>query len=164
MKVFSDSMKRRWELDATVGSLRRVKDVTGLDLTKMVDPESDVLQKLSTDMFVLADVLCAWLKPQLDAAGVTPEAFLESLDEAAAEAASIAVLEATVDFFHEAKRMPLQRALTKLESAASKLRSQASSEALRQVDETDFDALLQSAISGASSTTSRASSESTQPV
>lgn len=66
MKTFTDAQGQSWTFDINVASLRRVKDATDIDLTKLVDRKADVFLRLAGDLFVLYDVVTVLLKPQLE--------------------------------------------------------------------------------------------------
>ena len=66
MKSFTDRQGRSWTIEINYTSLRRVHAVTGINLTRIVDPRSNVMEQLTGDPFVLFDCLVAILQPQLD--------------------------------------------------------------------------------------------------
>ena len=49
MKTFRDSQGREWTIEVNVAALKRVKDTAGVDLTKLIDPDSDVIRRLTDD-------------------------------------------------------------------------------------------------------------------
>jgi hypothetical protein len=150
MKSFADAKGQTWTIEINVTSLHRVWAVTGLDLTKLVDKQADVFPKLAGDLFVLFDVLAELVRPQLDAKGLTAQQFGESLDEEAAEKAVTALVEATLDFFQEGKRMLLKRAFAKVSRAAEQRRSTTLSAALQKVESPEFDQALETALASGS--------------
>jgi len=168
MKTFRDAQGREWSLTINVASLKRVNDALGLDLTQIVDPDSDVVAKLTGDMFLLFECLCTLLQPQLDQHDVSPEAFGESLDEESTEKAATALFEAIIDFFREDRRMLLKRAFSKVQTAVSRRETQALERAMKGVESPEFDRVIGDALddnipastSGSSSTASPASSAS----
>jgi hypothetical protein len=146
MKSFADAKGQTWTIEINVASLARVRAVTGLDLTKLVDRQADLFSKLAGDLFVLFDVLAELLRPQLEAKGMTAEQFGESLDEEAAERAVTALIEGILDFFQEGKRMLLKRALAKVTQAAQQRRAATLNTALQKVESPEFDQALQTAL------------------
>ena len=173
MKVIRDTQGREWTIDVNFSAIRRVKAATDIDLTKLVEPNDETFKQLTRDLFLLFDVICALLGPQFEAKGETPESFGESLDEESAEQAALAVLEGTIDFFREQKRMLLKRAFSKVTKAADRLRDTSFDQAMKAVETDEFDQVIEAAMkettdetenpstSGDSSTGSLASSEST---
>ena len=166
MKTFRDALGREWSLTINVAALKRVNDALGLDLTQIVDPDSDVVKKLTGDMFLLFECLCTLLQPQLEQHSVSPEAFGESLDEESTEKAATALFEAIIDFFREDRRMLLKRAFSKVQTAVHSRETQALERAMKGVESPEFDRVIGSALeeniptSGSSSTASPESSAS----
>jgi hypothetical protein len=165
MKSFTDSKGRSWTIEANVSSLRRVQAATGIDLTRLADPQDGTLSRLTGDLFALFDCLCALVQPQLTERNVSTEQFGEALDEESAERAVVALLEAVIDFFQDGKRTLLKRALHKVTAAAERVRTQSLDQALRAIESPEFDRALENALqrestSGSSFTSSPASSAS----
>lgn len=135
-------------INIKVASLKRVKDRTDIDLTQLVDPHnSQVIDKLTDDLFTLFDVLCALLQPQLDEKQVTVDDFGEVLDEAAAEQAVVALLEGVIDFFHEGKRMLLGRAFAKVKTAAERVKQRGLDQAMNAIESPEFAQLIEQSLS-----------------
>jgi hypothetical protein len=94
-RSFTDNSGRTWELMIDVPTLRRVKQITGVNLSSILKPGgSDAL----TDPVTLADVLYVVCQPAADAANVSDEDFGRSLRGDAIDAAGTALLEAVADF------------------------------------------------------------------
>ena len=168
MQSFVDTQGHHWAIQINYTSLRRVRAVTGIDLTRIVDPKSNVMEQLTGDPFVLFDCLVAILQPQLDEQEVTAEQFGEALDEESGDKASMALIEAIIDFFPEGKRMLLRRALTKVLTAAERRQLATLDKALQAVESPEFSQAIETALdeasrltSGRSATNSPASSAST---
>jgi hypothetical protein len=161
MKTFRDVQEREWTVEVNVAALKRVKDSTDVDLTRLVDPEADVISKLSEDVFLLFDVICALLKPQLEKHGLSAEEFGAGLDEESTEKAATALFEGIIDFFREDKRTLLKRAFSKVKAAAESSQSEALNRAMKEVESETFDEAIRAAMSGGSSTSSPESSVST---
>lgn len=161
MKTFRDAGGREWTVEVNVAALKRVKDATGVDLTRVVDPDSDVIGRLSEDVFLLFDCVCALLKPQLEKQGLSAEDFGAGLDEDATEKAATALFEGIIDFFREEKRMLLKRAFSKVKAAADRTQHEAVEKAMKEVESEAFDEAIRAAMSGSSSTSLPESSAST---
>lgn len=154
MQTFTDAKGQNWTIDVNFTSLKRVKAATGIDLTKLVNPKSDVIGTLTGDLFVLFDCLVALVQPQLDAKELTAEQFGESLDEGAAESAVVALIAAVIDFFPEGKRMLLKRAFAKVTTAAQRRQTSAIDQALKAVESVQFERTIEHALERASRSTS----------
>lgn len=150
MKSFTDAKGRTWSVDINVATLQRVKGLTGVDLTKLIDARGETFSKVVEDVFVMFDVLTALVQPQLDAQGMTPEQFGESLDETSLEAAVHALIEAVIDFFQEGKRMLLKRAFAKVKTAAERRQSTTIDQAMRAVESPEFDQAIETALQSTS--------------
>ena len=161
MKTFRDTADREWSVEINVTTLKRVKDLTGVDLTALIRPNDPTFKNMSTDMFQLFDVLIALVKPQFEQRQITADAFGQSLDENSVEAAVNALLEGVIDFFQSDKRAILRRALLKVTTAADRGRRQNLETAAQRVESTEFDQIVERAMSGTSSTDSPESLEST---
>ena len=115
MKTFQDKNKKTWKIEITVGSARRVKAETGIDLVNIVSvgkegrASSEALEKLIDDPFALVDVLFSLCKPQAKQENVGPEVFAELFDAPAIEAATNALVEEIIDFFPPAKKKAVEK-------------------------------------------------------
>jgi hypothetical protein len=61
MKTFTDRQGRSLTIEVNYTSLRRVKAAPGVDLTRLVDPQADIVGQLTSDPFILFDCLVAIL-------------------------------------------------------------------------------------------------------
>lgn len=107
MKSFKDREGRAWDLFLTLGSLKRIKAATGLDmldLRQWESNETNPLNRLSHDPAVLADTLCALCRSQLDSRGLTDEQFADALGGEAIDDALMALVEEWADFFHQGRK------------------------------------------------------------
>ena len=115
MKTFNDKNKKTWRIELTVGSARRIKADTGIDLVNIISIEdqgkasSAELEKLIDNPFKLVDVLYSLCAPQAKEENVGPEAFAELFDAAAIEAATTAMVEEIIDFFPPTKRKAIEK-------------------------------------------------------
>ena len=85
MRTFR-AMEQDWHIEANYGSLRRVKNDTGVDLTKFIAPEDDTHSRLVSDPFLMMEVVCSFVAPQLEQRRITAEQLLNSLDEESGDA------------------------------------------------------------------------------
>ena len=107
MQTFVDSTGRTWTISLTVDTLKRVKSLLSVDLTRPDDGDPPLHVRMFDDVCLLADVVFAAIKPQADAAGVTDEVFGQSLGGDAITAAAQAFLEEWTDFFRSRQRTDL---------------------------------------------------------
>lgn len=117
MPNFTDTAGRRWNLALSVGTVKRVRDLAGVDLLAVLDKPQSLID-LAGDPVRFVDVLYVVIKPQADQVGISDESFGESLDGETVEAATDAFLEALVDFFPGARKTTLKRVLDRAKSTA----------------------------------------------
>jgi hypothetical protein len=111
--TFTDSKKREWIVELTIGSAKRVRDLLGVDLLQLDSGTPPLLQRIGTDAILVCDILFCLCKPQADAAGVTSEQFGADLD-------GNAVMEAQVAFYQELELFSRGRGRPELALAVKK--------------------------------------------
>ena len=116
---FTDTEGRDWSLRLDVATLRRVRDLTSVDLGKLFsDPQQ--LANLHNDIILFVDVLFAIVKPTADARGVSDIQFGQSLAGDVLESAVLAFETSVVDFLPERDRRAVLRQLIDGNRAAQK--------------------------------------------
>ena len=94
MANFKDNSGREWDVAINVATVKRVKDLLGVNLFALLSDRLKGLGELLADPVRFVDVLYVIVKPQADAAGVTDEQFGGSLGGDTLQAAAEAFLEA----------------------------------------------------------------------
>ena len=118
MKTFNDNTGRSWTLSVTVGTIKRVRALCGVDLANIItlepgkQPKVDLLERLASDPVLLVDVLYAVCKVECDAKNVSDEEFGAAMAGDAIEHATSALLDEIIDFFPEAKRQAFKKILS----------------------------------------------------
>ena len=108
---------RKGQVRRTVGTIKRVRALCGVDLANIITMESGktpnvgLLERLAADPVLLVDVLFAVCKPEADAKGITDEEFGRAMAGDAIELAATALLDEIIDFFPEAKRKVFRKIL-----------------------------------------------------
>lgn len=115
-KQFTDADGRAWPVPVNVSTIKRTRDLIGINLLDIVADNGALMQKLSTDPITLCDVLYCVCKDQADRLSLTDCQFGELLAGDCLEAATLALLEGLTDFFPKAKRELLRTALGKLDA------------------------------------------------
>ena len=173
MAKFIDKEKDVWVIALDLRTMRRVRDVLDVDLLKL---DQALIEKLTGDIYTLVDVLWLVCEEQADKRHVDDQKFGELLSDGdVIEAASTALLEGIVDFFPEARRVPMRRALVKIaeiqdragqcfaerlnDGRVDELITKLLEEAETQIDDA-LDRAIAELIPGEKSTDSPASSES----
>jgi len=103
LKRFNDSTGKQWEIDIHVGSIEKVKNLCGVDLTKIFEPDLKLLGQLFDDPKLLTDVL--WCLCE----NGDKSTFVNAMRGDALEQAANALIEDVIDFFPNAKRRELCR-------------------------------------------------------
>ena len=117
MKTFTDNTGRTWTLSVTVGTIKRVRALCGVDLANIITmengktPNVGLLERLASDPVLLVDVLFAVCKPEADTKGITDEEFGRAMAGDAIELAATALLDEIIDFFPGAKRKVFRKIL-----------------------------------------------------
>ncbi len=121
MKTFKDTESREWQIAVNVASIKRVRDLAGVDLLAIV--EGTLLERLAADPVMLVDVIYALCKPQSDQRQVTDEQFGQAMAGDAIEQATAGLLEELTDFFPNRRdRASLRRVLETTRGAMERAR------------------------------------------
>lgn len=137
MKTFTDNAARTWTVQVNVDAIKRVRDLTRVNLLDVVDGK--LLEQLTSDPILLCDVIYSLAKPEADARSVSDVDFGRAMGGDAIDAATTALLEELVDFFPSARRAVLAKAMTKLK----KLQATALAAVEARLDSTELDALME---------------------
>jgi hypothetical protein len=118
MKTFKDNAGRTWTVDVNIATVKRVKSLLKIDLLDVV--EGKLLDELSLNPVLLCDVVYAICKPDADKQNIDDEQFGYAMAGDAVELATTALLEELVDFFPDAKRRVLRKAMNKFKRVQMK--------------------------------------------
>jgi hypothetical protein len=129
MKEFVDNSGTRWNVELTIASIKRVRDLLSVNLLEPESGEPPLLTRLGSDVILLCDVIYVLVKPQADSKGVTDEAFGALLGGDAILSAQEAFYRELIDFFLKSgrpdklKMIEKQRALliAAIKTAATKV-------------------------------------------
>ena len=125
-----------------VDAIKRVRSLVGVDLMQAVGGK--LLERLVSDPVLLCDVLYAVCKAEADAKNVSDEDFGRALAGDAIDAATTALLEELVDFFPQAKRRVLGKAMGKLKI----LQARALEVAELRLDSPELENAMEQALAG----------------
>ena len=119
MRTFKDNQGRDWSVQFTVGTIKRVRELLGVNLVSIADgdPAGDVINtRLQTDFEFIVDVLYCVCKPQADELGVNDIAFGESLGGDSLGDAQRALIEELVLFFpNPSSRRVIEKRIQRLD-------------------------------------------------
>lgn len=113
MKTFNDNAARSWTVQVNVDAIKRVRDLAQVNLLEVV--EGKLLERLISDPILLCDVIYCLCKPEADSKSVSDVDFGRAMGGDSIDGATTALLEELVDFFPQAKRRVLAKALAKLQ-------------------------------------------------
>jgi hypothetical protein len=164
MPAFKDMQGRTWRLNITIGAVRRVKDLVGVDLLRVDAPEREgeqpLMTRLSLDIMLLCDVVYAIVQPQAEEQGVSDAEFGESLGGDVVLQMHNAFDEALADFFRGQGKRQTATAIEK----QAELVNRAVDLADQRIGEIDTEAMASATFArtpGGSSPSSAPSSPST---
>ena len=131
MRSFKDNADRTWTLTLNVWTVKKVRDLLGVDLLDLSDSDSapstgdakptGLIYRLIADPVLLVDVVYAVCKPEADARSIGDEDFGRSMAGDAIESATEALLAEIVDFFPSARdRARLTMVLAKFNQVVAK--------------------------------------------
>lgn len=144
---FNDCLGQRWDTAVTASTIRRVQSETQTNLLGLVDAKTGLLQKCYDDPVALFSILCAVVRPQIVALGLTDDEFGDRLDtESLCEASVDAMLDGVVGFFPPERRAILARALGKLRAARTAARAKAVRVATERLESPELDKLIAEAL------------------
>lgn len=113
---FKDSLGRQWTVSIKVSSAKRVQDECGINLLRLLDdPQS--LDELANNPLTLVDCIYAIVRPQVEDAGLSFDQFCDGLDGQSMDDATVAFIEALVDFFPGARKAMLRKVADRALSA-----------------------------------------------
>lgn len=158
MHSFTDEKGRAWSVVVTVDTVRRVRQLAGVDLMQVI--KGPLLEELAGDPVKLVDVLFAICKPQADANKVTDQDFGESLAGDSIDTATMALLGAIADFFPSPTRKLLRKLIDAGQARQERIGVMLETVAQRAIDKADAAMAAAASTLGGSSPSAPASSDS----
>ncbi|QDV66259.1 hypothetical protein [Crateriforma conspicua] len=144
MSVFKDEQNQEWHLKATVTAFERIRDEADIDMLSLIDDRA-VLERITNHPPTFVAVLHAWLMPQLNQRGVTPEAFAELLYGPTMQYAMEAAMKEVPQFF-PLHRQPIVMAMIGKYLAAER---KAADNAIEKLNDPQTDAMVDQVIARA---------------
>jgi hypothetical protein len=141
MKTFRTTDGLEWQIAVNVATVKRVRDLAGVDLLAVVD-DAGPLQAIFGDHVKFSEVLCAAVRPQLADRDMGDDEFFATIDGAVIEAAAEALIGEIVDFFQEPRKGLLKKALAKYQEALAKVNSRTTQTAEAALDQIDFEQMI----------------------
>lgn len=113
MSAFKTNTGQTLVIDITMDAVKRVKAALGVSLPDLTEGAPPLITRLEVDIELQVDVVYWLVKPALDAASISPEAFAASLGGRAIADLHDALMEALVDFFRMLRRPQMAAAVLK---------------------------------------------------
>lgn len=162
--TFSDSEGTQWTVPCDLNAIVRVQKETGINLTDLVNQNSDSFRLWSSEFpMIHVQVLYSLLSEQASHKGLEPEDIGKRLaSQDAFDDALRCVYNAVVNFSPRPRRKWLTRAFQQAEAAFDRLVNQEAAGIEESLERTDWDATLTQTLAQLDSATgSQESSEST---
>ncbi|MBR4674203.1 MAG: hypothetical protein IKP00_07045 [Victivallales bacterium] len=105
MKIWHDTTGRTWATSINVGTIKRVKRLTGKNILDLAGGE--LATEVMSDPCLLCDILYAIHQPEAEKQGISDIQFGESLAGDSIEEATDALMAELVDFFPNSQRREL---------------------------------------------------------
>ena len=105
MKIWHDTAGRSWATSINVGTIKRVKELTGRNLLDLAGGE--LAAEVMGDPCLLCDILYAIHQPEAGKLGITDTQFGEALAGDSIEEATDALMNELIDFFPNRQRREL---------------------------------------------------------
>ncbi|WP_437187623.1 hypothetical protein SH668x_001028 [Planctomicrobium sp. SH668] len=114
-----------WDLNFTLGSLLKVKKITGLNLLSLTgtDGENPIL-RLSSDLPAILEVLQVFIADQMQARKMSEEDFLDSLQDGEFKDAKEALFAGLIGFYTESGMPQVAEIITKTRESIDQLAAQ----------------------------------------
>ena len=135
MKIWHDTTGRAWTTTINVGTVKRVKNLTGKNLLDIAGGE--LAAEVMSDPCLLCDILYALHQPDAEKQGVSDVQFAECLAGDAIEEATDALMNELIDFFPNSQRRNLlAQAMRQAKEQEARAIEKASEELARSATET----------------------------
>lgn len=150
MSTFKTADGLEWQVAVNVATVKRVRELAGVNLLGLVGDQKAVGELFADDV-KFCEVLCAVIRPQLEAAGKSDDDFFGAIDGQVIEAAAEALLREIVNFFQEPRRTLLKKAMDKYQTAYRKVREEGAAAAEKAMNEIDFETSLRQTLTSSAS-------------
>jgi hypothetical protein len=167
MRTFKDNADRTWSLTLSVWTVKKVRDLLGVDLLDLggeaaTRDKPGLLFRLIADPVLLVDVLYVVCRDQADSASITDEQFGRAMGGDAIDAATRAFLEELADFTPSPRdRARARKVIATTWAMIDKAQDVLDAKAEKELPAAVETLLAEMSALGSSSTSSPASSEST---
>lgn len=133
MASFGTTDGATWTVAVNVGTVKRVREATGVDLLSIMT-DGNTITGLFSDYVKLAEVVAAVIQPELKASGKSVDDFLSVINGPVMESATEALLREVANFSREPQKTLLLAAIDKVMAAAAKTEPVAAAAALAALE------------------------------
>jgi len=145
--TFTDNAGRSWPIKLDIFTVRRLKQETGVDLIDSADPLDVLMQKITGNVVLFADVLISLLQDAMRDREVSDEQLLRSIDnEEVVENAALALVEAILSFSRKPKAALLKTAFGKTMEATRKQEELRIQQAEQKINSAEFETVVAAAV------------------
>lgn len=158
MAKFKTLDGKEWVIDVTYLTVKRVRDLCGVNLLDICNLDKESLSGWVADDLQVLEVVCAVVRPQLAAIDMSDEDFFAACDGGVLKEAVERLVDQVSNFFQEPRKGLVKKVIAKLREAEKKMQSQAEKAIEAALSQCDFEAAL--AMHGSSGSTSQESQAS----
>jgi hypothetical protein len=115
---FTDAKGREWSLVITIGHVAELRRDAGFDFDKLKESEDAFASALFGNPITIAKIL--WVLVRKGGA-TTEDEFYDGLDPDSVDRATVALMEAIVDFFHRGRSSPARNRVKEVMERAGKV-------------------------------------------
>jgi hypothetical protein len=155
MATFKTIDGKQWLIDVTYLTVKRVRDLCGVNLLDICNLDKESLSGWVADDLKVLEVVCAVVRPQLAAIDMSDEDFFSACDGTTLKEAVERLVDQVSDFFQEPRKGLVKKVIKKLRETERKMEAQAEKAIDAALSQFDFEAAL--ATSGSSGSTSQES-------
>lgn len=158
MATFKTLDGHEWVVDVTYLTVKRVRDLCGVNVLDICNLDSGTLSGWVSDDIKVLEVVCAVVRPQLAERDMSDEQFFAACDGGVLKEAVERLVDRVSDFFQEPRKGLVKKVIAKLRETEKKMEATAAAAIEHALQQCDFEAALQ--MPGSSVSTSPASAES----
>jgi len=144
-----------WVIDVTYLTVKRVRDLCGVNLLDICNLDKESLSGWVADDLKVLEVVCAVVRPQLAAVDMSDEDFFAACDGGTLKEAVERLVDQVSDFFQEPRKGLVKKVIQKLRETEKRMEAQAEKAIEAALNQFDFEKAL--ATHGSSGSTSQAS-------
>jgi len=135
---FTDTMGRKWPIKMTVGKVRQVRDRLGVDITDAIDPTKNVVDQIANDPVLMFDIIYLCVQEKMEQENIEAQSLADAISGDTIEEASVALINAIIDFFPKSKTEVIRESLALKEKMIARIKKK-SLDSVRSLTEEDLD-------------------------